>query len=156
MELEDLVEEARAHRITFTLWSRRWDDFKASVTLNWKDHPFVPEEKINIPPTPGVYAFLLQPRIANGLEASYVLYIGESSNLQERFDNYLQEIKSKNARPRIRVYLNQYKSFLRFCCATLPSGVSTTTIEDALLAAFIPPLNVKLPAEVRAVVAAFV
>lgn len=155
MEFEDLVVEAEVHRVRFTLWCRMWDEFQQSVALDWVDHPFEDGEVDNIPSSPGVYAFLVQPRLAGGLDVSYLLYIGESGNLKRRFRDYLDEVEDQNARPRIVIYLNRYLRYLRFCCATLPSNVSTTDIEDELLAAFIPPLNKKLPARVRRVVNAF-
>ena len=152
MDYEDLVVEAEAHRVPFTLWCRMWDEFQQSVSLEWVDHPFEDGEVDEIPSTPGVYAFLVQPRLAGGLDVSYLLYIGKSGNLNRRFRDYLRELEAENARPRIVIYLNRY---LRFWCATLPSDVSTTDIEDELLAAIIPPLNKRLPASVGRIVGAF-
>lgn len=155
MEFEDLVIEADSHRLPFTLWCRMWDEFSSTVTLNWIDHPFQREEVDNIPDSAGVYAFLVQPRIACGLNVSYLLYIGESRNLKRRFRDYLRELRAKKARPKISIYLNRYLPYLRFCYAKLPKDVSTTDVEDTLLQAFIPPLNSKFPARVGKVVNAF-
>lgn len=155
MEFIDLVKEAKAHKHSFMLWPHRWKSYHSSIHFHWTIYPFEKQSIPQIPDKAGVYAFLIQPRIAS-LDVSYLMYIGQTKrSLRKRFQEYLREATSQSGRPKVLMLLDLYKGFLYFSCATLNASTSLKSIEDELLNAFIPPMNEQYPAEVRRVIAAF-
>jgi len=149
---QELFSEAKAHRHSFLLWKRRWDAFTPIVDLHWTEYAFNEEIADNIPEEPGVYAFCIRPNIGTNLNTSYLLYIGETTRtLRARYREYLREAYDPLGRALVYDFINMYRPYLTFCCAPLAEEISPKKIEDELLAAYIPPCNLKLPAEVRRV-----
>ncbi len=151
----DLVKEAKSHVETFVLWPRRWSECQLSTVLNWVVFPFEQSKADQIPDGPGIYAFLIQPGIASNLNASYLMYIGQTNSLRSRYRDYLREPDSPIGRPKIVVLLDMYRGFLSFSCAPLSGADQLECIEDALLGAYIPPANDQFPAQIRRIVNAF-
>jgi hypothetical protein len=87
----DLVTEAKGHTQDFLLWPRRWRLYPGH-DLDWEILKFTKSGLRNVPNEPGVYAFLLQPRLESSLEVSYLLYVGMSTkSLKVRCKTYLIE-----------------------------------------------------------------
>lgn len=156
MAFVDLVKEAKSHRHMLLLWPQRWKLYSPFVSLSWEVFPFDEGTLDQIPDGPGVYAFLIQPRIASNLSASYPMYVGQTErSLQKRFREYLREAEDPTGRPKINMLLQLYKDFIYFSCAVLPSSASLDDVEEELLKALVPPANSQFPAEVSKVVRAF-
>lgn len=151
----DLVKEAKSHTHQFTLWPDRWRGCNLKYSLSWNTYAFSKASISSIPKNPGVYAFLIQPRIASDLNTSYLIYIGMSKNLRGRFVKYLREFKSKSGRPKIVSWLFPYTDYLYFSYTLVNPPNTPKSLEDELIKAFIPPANDRFPAEVRRVVKAF-
>jgi excinuclease UvrABC nuclease subunit len=152
----DLIKEAKFHTHKLILWPARWQAYKCRASLRWQVFPFDESIANQIPDQPGVYAFCIQPNVAD-LDASYVMYIGKTErSLRTRFREYLREAQSPSGRPRLTdMLLNPYRSFLYFICAVLNPQTIPGEIEEDLLDTFMPPMNTELPAEVRQIVNAF-
>ncbi len=152
----DLVKEAPAYRQTFFLWPRQWQAYNLSIQFNWRVVPFKESEAGNVPSEPGIYAFLIQPRIADQLDASYLIYIGKhETSLRKRFREYIKEAMSLVGRPKIVRFFQLYEGFLSFMYSVPEISDPLATVEDALLNAFIPPANDFYPSQIRRVMNAF-
>jgi excinuclease UvrABC nuclease subunit len=151
----DLVKEAKSHLQPMVLWPARWKEYKSSASLRWKSNRFDNAVRGHVPNEPGVYAFLIKPRIAN-LDVSYLMYIGKTDrSLRRRFDEYLADVRDFKGRPAIAVLLHNYQGFVDFSCATLSSPQRPGVLENKLLEAFIPPANKQLPAKISRIISAF-
>lgn len=147
------VGEAKLHKYGFLLWPQRWKKLTLPLDLQWQIFTFSEDQANNIPASPGVYAFCVEPRIIPGLNPCYLIYIGETTRtLRERFREYLREAEDLAGREKLYMALNLYKEYLYFFCAPLPDDVIPRDIETELLKAFIPPSNTKFPAEVKRIV----
>lgn len=152
----DLVAKAKLHTHEFTLWPDRWRVCNLKASLSWNTYTFSEESISSIPEKPGVYAFLIQPKIANNLNTSYLIYIGKTERrLKDRFQEYLREVSNPIGRPKIIHWLSLYAGYLYFSCTPVEPPNTLESTEDELLKAFIPPANDMLPAEVRRVFQAF-
>jgi hypothetical protein len=153
----DAVSDAKAHEVRLILWPCRWQQYQLDLNLNWQVFEFNYGSTNAIPSLPGVYAFLIQPRLACNLDASYLMYIGKTDrSLRQRYREYLQETMDPSGRPRIIDTLIRYSGYIYFSCATIiDPDIALQQIEDELLRALIPPNNSELPAEVRRIVNAF-
>jgi len=157
-DLIDEQDEAKAFREDFFLWPKMWREYAQAhnYNFNWDIHPFAPSEVHNIPDENGLYTFLIQPSIALHPACSYLMYVGmaEEQSLRDRFRDYLQEKRDNKGRRKIVRLLNKYPDNLFFCCTAVQSGLPLETIEKALISAYIPPCNTKLPARVSRVIGA--
>jgi hypothetical protein len=153
----DVVSDARAHELRFILWPYYWQKCQVKVNLNWQVYEFNDRSIISIPSDPGVYAFLIQPRLACDLNASYLVYIGKTDRpLRQRYQEYLQETINPTGRPRIVETLIRYSGYIFFSCSPIfNQKVTPAEVEEELLRAFLPPKNSEFPAEVRRIIAAF-
>jgi hypothetical protein len=81
------------------------------------------------------------------------MYVGMVKNqgLRDRYKQYLAEEKKdlqKAKRAHVTEMLQAWKDRLHFYYAELPATVDVIQVEDALLAAFLPPFNREFPATV--------
>lgn len=153
----DLRQEARAYQHRLLLWPRRWREYSELQTLKWEIFTFDEKFRDSVPAEPGVYAFLIQPRIACNLNVSYLTYVGKTErSLRTRFMEYTREAVNDIGRTHIIDMVKMYREgYLYFACAVVESGKMCRRVEDELVGAFIPPANKRLPANVRRIVPAF-
>ena len=131
----------------FVLWPDRWNALQLGYPLDWKIVPFSEASASQLPEEFGVYAFLIQPQIAN-LSLTYLMYVGKTDRtFRDRFREYLRERDSGQIRPKLLKILPQYPNHLFFAYAVVPTGYSPAAVETALLHAFVPPGNDQLDAE---------
>ena len=159
MSVNDLISEqdqAKIYQVCFSLWPQKWGAYNFSDPFNWEIHPFEQDQTNEIPHEPGIYSFIIKPGIASYPYGSYLMYIGKTQRtLRRRFTEYLYEQNHPSGRPNIVRLLNKYKGYIHFCFSVVNNTERIAGIEDALIAAFLPPCNVQLPAEVRNVRGAF-
>lgn len=155
-EAIDLAGERSAYRTEFMLYPAAWRGYKYARPLDWKTVRFHASERPKLPDEPGVYAFLIQPGVAPALNASYLVYVGETTSLHRRFGDYLREAKGQGRAPRIQLYslFKRFDGYVFFTYATLPAA-ERKLAELELLQAFTPPLNKRLPATIAAAERAF-
>ena len=145
-------DEMMRHSHQMIMVPRLWSLFPAGppFTLSWSVFPFNDGSRGQIPDEPGVYAFLIAPRLGGDLNVSYLMYVGETERtLRERFREYLIEAGSDRVRPKLLRILPLYPDHLLFACAPLPTHIAAKDVEAALLEAFLPPGNDQVPATVR-------
>lgn len=137
-----------------------WQAYVPHAALAWQPVPFSTQDVNNVPndDSRGVYSFVVQPGIAQHPNCSYLLYVGkvEDQSFRDRYRNYLTERnKGENAR-RVHVsrMLQKWDGFLWFYYAPVDEAALISPIEDALLAAYLPPANRRVPAEARYALAA--
>ena len=160
MSVQDMIsegDEAKAHGHIFCLWPKLWQKYSGNCnfSFNWQECPFIPGEVNNIPDEPGLYTFVIQPRVADHPSCSYLMYVGKTKALRQRFKNYLQEKKRENGRPKVVRLLNKYPNNLCFCFTIFQDVSKISEAEKALIGAFVPPCNDVLPSTVSKVMEAF-
>jgi hypothetical protein len=137
----------------FVLSPDQWRGCSLAIPLNWKVVPFTASNVAAIPDdSAGVYSFVVKPGIANHPECSYLLYVGkvESQDFRSRYRQYLGEKATgvQSRRPHVTDMLLKWDGFLSFCYAPIAATAVIESVEDALLAAYLPPANKDFPASV--------
>lgn len=155
MLVADIIAEqdyVKAHSCTFCLLPQEWEAFNLPDAFDWEIHPFQQEQVEHIPSEPGIYSFVIQPRIAGYPACSYLMYIGKTRRtLRVRFSEYLREQRNPAGRSNILRLLHKYRGYLHFCSTVIPETERIHEIEDALITSFVPPCNEQLPSGVRRV-----
>ena len=142
--IDAAAEDARAYRREFLLWKTQWNRYPNPIPLDWKCVRFKRANKDQIPSSKGIYAFFVEPRIANFPSHGYLMYIGQTGqkgnhNLRKRFGNYLGKSESKKRRS-IRYMLNKWKGYLYFYYVEIdPNQINLEQLERTLLDTFTPP-----------------
>lgn len=130
----------------------QWKAYPNRVPLTWHKIKFNSAGATNIPNTSfGIYSFIVIPEIANHPNCSYLLYVGMTNkqNFRQRYRQYLRNQNSPGKRPHINAMLNKWREHLWFCYAPIQQANIIRSIEDDLLAAYLPPFNKSFPANVR-------
>lgn len=151
----DLAKRREPYRKRFMLYPPAWRAYGYRRRLHWQTIPFNEAQAPGIPDQAGVYAFLIQPAVAPVLNASYLVYVGETASLRGRFRDYLRE-QAGHDHARIQLYtlFKDYRRHVHFTYATLPLR-HRKRAEDELLTALTPPINKKLPATIAMAERAF-
>jgi hypothetical protein len=117
-----------------------------TLTLNWQSQSFERACIPSIPATQGVYMFVVNANRVRNLNGTckYVLYVGQASNLQDRFGgyfNYATNDEPSNLLKRIMVVV--WEGSLDFHYFETPSmtDAELTEVEFDLIDTIIPPLN---------------
>ena len=144
---EDTQRDARKYRVNFLLWREQWDNYSdPPIGLNWKCVKFEKNSATKIPAENGVYAFVVEPRIAQLPSHGYVMYIGETGHkskrhLRKRFGDYLND-KRRPKRPLIHSMLTTWENYLYFYYAEVKSSqMDIKQLEQKLLDTFTPPYS---------------
>ena len=156
MAAVDLItqqKEAAIHHYGFYLWPAKWEAYAAG-DLSWETRRLESSERGYIPDEPGIYTFVLQPALAGHPACSYLMYVGKTHSLRTRFGQYLSQERRESGRPKVFRLLNLYEGYLWFCITRLPPE-AIDDVEDALILAYIPPINDRYPAEFGQVIGAF-
>ena len=151
----DLVAEQSEygnHLWEVCLWPAQWESFDQQPQLTWQSVDLDNKSKPTVPIAPGVYSLLVQPGIANHGQCSYLMYVGRSTNLRQRFADYLTTEKSK--RPKIVRLLHRCEGYIKFCYSKV-SEAMLEDVEEQLYTAFVPPCNSKFSGKLSSVVGAF-
>lgn len=163
MAIDFIKEEDRflSRIMEFTLMPEAWQNFRSKENdfpCSWKMIKLDELNKNNpeLTTESGIYTLLVQPAIASHPACSYLMYVGQTHNLQQRFLNYLRREKRIRKRPKVLRLLNIYFEQIWFCFTKI-SANQLDDYEKALMNAYIPPINDKnqLPAEIRSIIGAF-
>lgn len=140
------------HTVSFTLSPNLWARLSLQQALTWRgvefneaSTPLVPDDLI------GVYSFVVEPGIANH-DLGYLLYIGKTDkqNFRARFKQYLgYQKESQSKRIHVQYMLREWPEHLKFYYAPVDNPGAVKATEDALLAAFKPPVPRAFPASMR-------
>ena len=146
LDLVKAQDEAASYQQEFILWPTRWENYPAPIDLNWKSVKFEEKNKTTIPENKGIYAFFVEPQVADFQSHAYLMYIGETgqdsnNNLRERFGQYFS-YKKNHKRPNIHRLLNKWDGYLYFYYVEIPhNSMNLNELETMLLDTFIPPYN---------------
>lgn len=137
--------QAKAHVYNFTLWPRLWEMFNSALSYSWSKQLFTKPVMDEIPERSGIYAFVIEPHIANHPSCAFLVYAGRTDNLKRRFGQYIEVQESKRRHsPLLEQALSQYlgKEYL-FFYYSFHNKNSLKTYEQALIDGFVPPWNDK-------------
>lgn len=144
---------AKIYKQDFLLWTEQWNTYiNPQISLNWKCVKFERGRANQIPTEKGVYAFFVEPRIAQFPSHGYLMYIGQAGhnsqrNLRKRFNDYLydknlseRELLKSPSREHIHDMLNIWEDYLYFYYVEVdPSQMDIKQLEQKLLDTFAPP-----------------
>lgn len=137
-------DEFRLHCWDICLWPKRWKT--SSVSLNWHIVALDDDGRSKVPKTTGIYSLVIQPEIAGHSGCSYLMYVGQATDLRRRFSDYLTTEREK--RPKIVRLLRRYHGHISFFYSMVDKKTLDNT-EDELINAFIPPCNSRFKGEVQ-------
>ena len=154
-DISDRPADARIYRQDFLLLTPQWDSYIDSpIPLNWKCVKFEQNNANQIPTKKGVYAFFIEPRIAEFPSHGYLMYIGQAGynsrrDLQKRFRDYLhyknlsdRELSKYPSKESVHFMLNTWGNYLYFYYVTVdPSQINIKQLEQKLLDTFTPPFT---------------
>jgi excinuclease UvrABC nuclease subunit len=155
MTVVDILKEqdnVSSHRLSFILMPKLWQEYR--VSHNWVMHPCNQAQKSLIPDIPGIYTLLVQPGIASHPSCSYLMYVGKATSLKRRFGEYFSERKRATGRPNIIFLFNKFENNLWFCYTTINKD-QLSSVENALIDAYMPPLNDQIQAKAKKGIRAF-
>ena len=141
LDLVQAQDEAASYQQEFILWPTRWKNYPAPIHLNWKSVKFEEKNKATIPENKGIYAFFVEPQVADFQSHAYLMYIGETgqdsnNNLRERFGQYFS-YKKNHKRPNIHRLLNKWDGYLYFYYVEIPHNtINLFELETMLLDTF--------------------
>ena len=157
MTVTDIIDQQnqfKAHTWEITLWPQAWAAFPGSHELSWSICRLGDAERGTIPEESGIYTLLVQPGIAEHIACSYLMYVGQTVSLKDRFGRYLTTERRAAGRPKIFRLLNIYSEYVWFCYTVLDK-VFLDAVENELMKAYYPPCNDQYPVEVSKVIGAF-
>lgn len=131
-----------------------WKSYTPHTTLAWEPIKFESGKLNEVPDNlKGVYSFVVKPGLADHPSCSYLLYVGkvEDQDFRKRYKQYLQEKAAGEKARRVHIMrmLQKWDGFLWFYYAAIADVALIEKVEDALIAAYLPPANRRVPAEVN-------
>ena len=154
VDITDDQDERMKHLWQFTLWPRQWQSYQSEPPYQWEMYKLIESERQNIPDSAGVYTIIVQPQVFTHPACMYLMYAGKSRSLRRRFGEYLNERSRRTGRPKLLRVLNKYPDHTWFCFSVVPEA-RISSVEDALLSAYIPPCNDRFPAPISRIGDAF-
>jgi len=140
----------------FCIDTRHWEaSTKLIHTFKpvWHETIFDVASRTSIPEKQGIYMFVLKPlneSIAN-FQHKYILYVGQTINLRQRFGTYFGYINSKKPSDqlkRIMTLVWQGKLQFHYFEATNLTSDELTDIEFDLIDTIVPPMNSRFRADI--------
>jgi hypothetical protein len=143
----------RFHMQRMILSPVQWAACQLPIKLKWKSVKFSSANSKYVPNgSGGVYTFVVKPDIADHPACSYLLYVGKADkSFRERYYAYLQDkrLGDKSRRPHVEDMLSKWDGHLWFYYAEIDRQELIPSIEEILLAAYLPPTNKSFPGEVK-------
>lgn len=138
----------QTYSVNFIVAPTTWHQADIKPRLAWKSVRFLASEKKNVPPKPGLYAFVAKIPIGGTPTHGWVMYIGQagagtsSNTLRARFGDYLANRSAIKGRARVYFMLNTWDTHLEFFYSPLPTRKhELEQLETRLLDAFRPPFT---------------
>ena len=160
-DIVNFTKKYKGDLYEFFLDLKRWRKFKTRHNLTWQKLSFGEATRAFVPKERGIYAFTVELAPSKLPMHGYILYMGitgdtSGANLYKRYAQYLRQMKNKDGRPRVSMFLENWADDLFFNFVPLPNPrVDLAKLERDFLNAVIPPINIKdFSAEITAVRAA--
>ncbi|MFB6225005.1 MAG: hypothetical protein ABEI13_00935 [Candidatus Paceibacteria bacterium] len=157
MSKQDVLEKGGSvgkYKENFMLWPEKWNQYEENHDCDWRCVDFDESEQGNVPEEPGVYNFVVEPDIACHPSCAYLMYVGETECLRNRFGDYLYEKDDDKGRPKIIKMLNYWEGYLKFYYLIVDDD-ERENLQDQMITAFIPPFNDQLKGDISGPVNAF-
>ena len=137
----------------------RWRQYFIDFTLSNKYHPqiaghlatwqppflFNAANRINVPNQAGIYLFFIKPNVQIYPEQSFIMYVGYSMNLFNRYYDYLTTYKNSDEPNYFerRLMLNAWEDVLYYTFINLngQTEAAIQKIEDKIIDSLVPPIN---------------
>ncbi len=142
VDLLAIYYEGQRYRKEFLLWPVQWQAYRPLTALKWRHVRFTDNALSRLPDKPGVYAFVVRPGIEDPLEGGFLVYVGKAARqtLKRRCSQYRTP-----TRLNIRIMMDLWKSHLYLYYAEVdPTVASISKVEERLIMAFCPPINIEL------------
>ncbi len=142
--MPDLFDLYASHpRLDFWLIPEAWARYDHSRRLTWTRLEFLATSPLRqVPAAPGVYAFVLEHRVAMDLKAAFPMYVGMSTtSIRDRYGAYKgQAYRGRKGRARLDRLFGTWKSHLAFYYVAQPVE-TPEVLEKALINGLMPPFN---------------
>lgn len=137
--------------LDFQIWERE-TVLKKKFSFKWTQIPFRRNNQNKVPNAQGIYTFIIKPKDDRyNINTSYILYIGQSNNLKQRFGKYFNYKSSNHPSDlfrRIMVLIwEEYLLFNYFVTENLASK-DLDNLEYDLIDTIIPPMNNQFRADI--------
>jgi hypothetical protein len=123
---------------------KHWKKFSSPTKLAWKGTKFKTSNAKKVPDVKGgVYSFVVQPDIAEHPSCAYLMYVGmtKKQTLRARFNQYFRHQTDTSRRTNISKMLRLWDKHLWFYFASIADLTKIEATEQALLNAYLPPVN---------------
>lgn len=146
-KLKDLAY-VKLHYVEMFFHPDSWTRAVNDTSLKWDNVDFPPSPKRIIPKSPGVYAFVVEPKMFNFSPANGLFYVGKATNLYERIGAYITDLNanydSADTRAHIWMMLKLWNGNLKYYFVTTSSVDEAEKLEDQMIIAFRPHYNKRL------------
>ena len=145
-----LASQLHLQTWSFTLSPDLWDQVRQPQKLDWLRVAFDETQACQIPnDLIGVYAFVLEPNVAD-LNLAYLMYVGQTTDsFRARFSKYKgHQREERTNRPLVKLMLTTWPGRMAFYYAPIDDPNIVESIEEELIAAFKPPACRRYPAKV--------
>jgi len=143
-------------RRNFIICPEQWETLNGLyINFNWQTIKFEDANKDILSEIEGIYMFVASPEKINAFFVNYLFYIGETNNLNRRFNEYLSKIDNPKARRyKVKKVIEKYPNHLFFHYVEIPdyNKSQRKAIEDQFLVGFLPPANTKYPQGIQSIV----
>ena len=145
---ERLVAQFRAKRMgryTFELYPELWTVPRLAEYYkgrSWTVTRFTDPPASNVPASSGIYMFVVAPHCGGLEDHSYIFYVGQATNLQTRYRQYLSEQKGEGTNPReeVVIFLDHLQDHVFFHFTLVPKE-ELDEAENLLKDNLTPPAN---------------
>lgn len=145
---EPLVAQFYARKMgsySFELHPELWAIPEIATYYNaktWTVTRFTNPPTITIPAQSGIYMFVVAPHCGNLNDHSYIFYVGQTVNLNQRYREYLDEQRGRGPNPREKVvmFLDHLRDHVFFHYTLVPDH-ELDEAENLLKDNLTPPAN---------------
>ncbi|WP_368211518.1 hypothetical protein [Aeromonas sp. s10] len=148
-DIVDLAFHGSIFEVRMQYSTKAWNAAALSRHL-WTELAFPPNPRSSVPKQPGVYVFIVRPKLFGLFQTSGLLYVGKATNLYERVGAYISEVNKRHSmsnRPHIWRMLNVWNGHLHYIYTTTPTVADAENLEERMLEALLPYFNKEFPAE---------
>jgi len=142
---KQLTEDLKKYNVSSIVLSpTRWASYTDPTPLTWQKVKFDQQELNNVPDNEfGIYTFIVDAGVASHPHCSYLLYLGkaEGQSLRSRIGQYFYEPNNPKGRGPIQDMIHDWHSNLYVCFAPVNDVSKIDGLENAMLEAFVPPMN---------------
>lgn len=142
---KQITEDLKKYNVSSMVLSpTRWASYVDPTPLTWQKVKFDQQDLYQVPDNEfGIYTFIVDAGVAGHPHCSYLLYLGkaEKQPLRTRINQYFYEPSNPKGRGPVQDMILDWHSHLHVCFAPIKDVSRIDDLENALLEAFVPPMN---------------